>query len=275
MTPGNSISPVVVTPLYRFPLKPEEEVSLGVLRKVLKAHPRVFVSPEDLEIPETFLAGETVERFPSWHFRIYPEGYNRLLMSADFFRRFHRFSHMLVYQMDCLVFRDDLHEWCANGWDYVGSPWCDDFPAGAVVSWKVGNGGFSLRRISTAVRILSKRIPRGTAYPIQPVHYAEKSAREWLVTNLRKKIRQWTGLWNVEDELANYPENEDRFWSVEAERFDASYSKPAPEEALRFGVEKNPRQTVAQSGVLPFGCHGWGTYDKSFWWEILRRENLA
>jgi len=83
------------------------------------------------EIPAGFLQGERIVRFHG-RFLTCPYSYNRLLMSACFYRSFRRFPHILVCQLDCLVFRDELEDWCAKDFDYVGSLWLDNYSGRAV-----------------------------------------------------------------------------------------------------------------------------------------------
>lgn len=259
-------SPVVVIPIHRLPLHPDEQVSLTVARKTLKSYCRIFVAPADFPVPDSFLEGERVVRFPRRFFS-YPYGYNRLLMSSRFFSAFENFSHVLIYQLDCLVFRDELNDWCSRNYDYVGSPWLDNHGhEGTDPTWKVGNGGFSLRRVSTALGILRKRIKRGSLFPVPPVHLPKPDFWGWLSTNVRKRIKQHLNLWTVEDELENYGDNEDRFWALDVLQVTTEYTKPPVDEALRFGFESHLPLCLEKShGEMPFGCHAWWKHDRHFW----------
>jgi hypothetical protein len=261
----------VVIPLHRLPLTREEEISLSRLRRVLGEHPRYFVSPPKLHIPTAFLQGEKVLRFGERYFT-YPVGYNRLLMTAGFYKAFGMFKHILIYQLDCLVFRDELEAWCARDYDFIGAPWRDDYSAqpGTELTWKVGNGGFSLRKVSTAQAILGKRIKRGRYFPIPPASLPKPGFSGWLITNFRNRIKQHLNLWTVEDELGNFTENEDRFWAVDVLRIDPEYRMPRVEEALKFAFEIEPRLCLEKTqGAMPFGCHAWWKHDRSFWESAL------
>ncbi len=260
-------SACVVIPVYRLPLTADEETSLSQVRAILGGQKRCFVVPVGLALPAGFLKGEEIVRF-SPKFFTYPYGYNRLLMSACFYDSFRAYSHILVYQLDCLVFRDDLDSWCEKDFDFVGSPWLDHYgdPEGGEATWKVGNGGFSLRKVSTAKAVLTKRIPRGRFFPVPPSHLPRPGFVRGLLTNIRKRIRQHLSFWTVEDELENYGENEDRFWALDVIRIQPDFRKPDAEEAFQFGFEVEPRQCLERTrGKLPFGCHGWGKHDREFW----------
>lgn len=256
----------IVIPVYRIPLTGDEEFSLERARTVLGKHPRFFVAPASLDIPPAFLRGELIVRFPD-RFFTYPHGYNRLLMTRRFFRAFGNFSHLLIYQLDCLVFRDELLDWCARNYDYVGSPWYENYIYDYQHSekWWVGNGGFSLRKTASALGILAMRVPRGSCFPVPPASLPKPTPTRWLFGNLRSRARQVLGLWTVEDELINYGESEDRFWALDAGRFSSTYKIPTPIEAMRFGIEQQPRECFRLAGGRPpFGCHAWSKYDRAF-----------
>lgn len=265
-------SVAVVVPLHRLPLSADDALSLGRLRKVLGKHPTYFVAPAGLNIPPDFLEKESVVRFPARYFT-YPYGYNRLLMSSCFYKRFSGFRMILIHQLDCLVFRDELDAWCSRDYDYIGAPWLENASGGpdhGGREWKVGNGGFSLRKVSTAISILAKRIKRGSLFSVPPVHLPKPEFAGWLLTNSRKRIKQHLGLWTVEEELDNYGENEDRFWALDVLRISKEYAKPSVDEALRFAFEVEPRLCFEKTkGALPFGCHAWPKHDRQFWERAL------
>ena len=39
-------------------------------------------------------------------------GYNRLMMSEVFYRRFIGYEYILIYQLDAYIFKDELKKWC-------------------------------------------------------------------------------------------------------------------------------------------------------------------
>lgn len=257
----------VIIPVYRFPLSADEEFSLARARSVLVKHPRIFVAPPDLSFPAGFLQGEKVVRFPR-RFFTYPDGYNRLLMTTRFFQAFEDYVHILIYQLDCLVFRDELLEWCEKDFDYVGSPWFENYIYEYQRSqkWWVGNGGFSLRKTSSALRILKMKLPRGTHFPVPPVRFSQTNPASWLFTNIHHRLKQALSLWTVEDELKNYGESEDRFWSLDAGRFSSGFRVAPVNEAMLFSIEQFPETCIGlNGGKIPFGCHAWPKYDRELW----------
>ena len=131
--------------------------------------PIAIVAPEGLDLT-AYLPPESpdacrvrVARFDAGSFRSH-SAYNRLLLGAAFYRTFASYEFILIYQLDAFAFRDELAEWCARGYDYVGAPWIDcrwipelrhHWPA-TTRDNVVGNGGFSLRRVAPALKLLSE-----------------------------------------------------------------------------------------------------------------------
>jgi hypothetical protein len=239
----------VVIPVWRPTLGPDETLSLRRCLSVLGTHSVTLIAPEGLSTDALPLAGATpiVERFaPEFFHGI--DGYNRLMLSADFYGRFAAYDYILLHQLDAFVFADRLADWCARGYDYVGAPWIGDgWPEDmsplkrrllrAITSprTRVGNGGFSLRRVSSFQRALQR---------------------------LRPIVRRWTS-------------NEDLFWSVVARRA-ASFRIPLAAEAMTFAFELEPRRCYEELGrTLPFGCHAWPRYDPDFWRGVFASLGVA
>jgi Protein of unknown function (DUF5672) len=233
----------VVVPVWRPTLTPAEELSLRRCLSVLAAHDVTVISPEGMPLDAVPFhpAAPAVERFgPEFFAGI--GGYNRLMLSAEFYTRFAAYDYILIYQLDAFVFEDRLTDWCARGYDYVGAPWIGEgwpedvsplrrriLHALTSTRTRVGNGGFSLRRVPSFRRAIRRLSPL---------------------------LRWWTS-------------NEDLFWGVVARRL-ASFRIPPAEEALSFSFELEPRRCYERLGRrLPFGCHGWPRYDPDFWREVF------
>src|ERR1700730_8488831 len=139
----------VVTPVARFPLTADEEISMRHVRKYLSAFDRYNIGPRNL--PKEF-SDFTLKKFPSRYFKD-RFAYNRLMLNERFYRGFAEYEYILIYQLDCLVFSSNLEQWCHREWD-VGAPWLKttDDPSRGFSA--VGNGGLSLRRVSSALRVL-------------------------------------------------------------------------------------------------------------------------
>jgi hypothetical protein len=252
----------------------DEEISLASIRKYLSGYSICFVAPESLDLSLVKKDGESIERFSNEFFAGIV-GYNRLLKSSGFYDRFTQHDYILIAQLDCLILSNKLEEWMAHEWDYLGAPWFKRFSEDhAVGLWRVGNGGLSLRKVSSALKILKQEVAAGSIYP-RWGHYAWKPPMESMEPGLYEKvsglhrINPFARYHSVEEELGHFLYNEDVFWGIEAPKFDPMFRIPSAEEALSFAFEVSPRWSYEHHGrKLPFGCHAWGRYDRAFWEEM-------
>jgi len=235
---------IVVVPVYKTRPDEREAVSWNRCLEVFPRTPIALVAPEGLDVaayvrPEhQEVRSIHVARFDPGFFRS-TTTYSRLLLSAGFYRTFASYEFILIYQLDGFVFRDELADWCARDYDYIGAPWFDvDWLAEARHSWPpetrdnvVGNGGFSLRRVAPALKLLTE----------QP-----------------EVAERWGG-------------NEDQFWAFRAPAV-TPFKIPKLEEALAFSFEVWPERAFALNGSkLPFGCHGWSRdHMLQFWRPVLK-----
>ncbi len=191
-------------------------------------------------------------------------------------------THLLICQLDCLVFRNELHYWTSREMDYIAAPWFKKFMEDPTEGlWRVGNGGFSLRNISSHLRVLKQRIIKGSIYPrygSSPWEPTEAASERGLYQRLIPWYRrlnpfsEWT---TVEEELKRYPRNEDLFWALEAPKFDPSFKVASAVEALPFAFEMAPRWCFEKNDRrLPFGCHAWARYDREFWKELFLSQEV-
>jgi hypothetical protein len=235
---------IVVVPVYKPQPNEREAVSWNRCLEDFTHTPIALVAPEGLDLT-AYLPSGRLETRPIHVVRFDPGfflstlTYSRLLLSAGFYQAFASYEFILIYQLDVFVFRDELADWCARGWDYIGAPWVDcEWIAEARASWPpetrdnvVGNGGFSLRRVAPALRLL-------TEMP----DCAERGGG-----------------------------NEDLFWAFRAPAC-TPFKIPKLEEATAFAFEVRPDRAFARNGSkLPFGCHGWHHGDMlDFWRPVLK-----
>jgi hypothetical protein len=257
-----SVSKAIVIPVYKEKPDAFELISLEQCFKILGKYPVVIVCPSELNIniyadlALRFNVDFNVERFESSFFEGLM-GYNRLMLSKNFYERFIHFDRILVYQTDCFVFRDDFDYWCK--YDYAGAPWthipdASNFLIRRIkqnikrqikillkkdnhmdaVMYRVGNGGFSIRNPKLFLKIIdqfeqNKRIDR-YRNPDSPFYW------------------------------------EDVFWGIEVNKLKTNLRIPTFKEALNFSFENQPAFCYnLNNNRLPFGCHAWQRYDFDFW----------
>ena len=231
------ISVAVVIPVYKNELSSHETASLKNAMITLREYPIYLVSPGKLRNDKARAHLDT-KYFKDKYFEGI-EGYNKLLLNTEFYQSFSDYEYILIHQLDAWVFEDQLRHWCDQGYSYIGAPWIEKPPIDTKPIFdltrfminRVGNGGFSLRHIDRHISILD---------------------RYRSLTRFFKK-------------------NEDLFWSLVAPKLDKNFLVPSIEEAIGFAFELNPAKAfVMNHHQLPFGCHAWQKYDRTFWSRYIK-----
>jgi Protein of unknown function (DUF5672) len=269
----------VVTPIAKLPLSAEEEISLRHLREYLGRFDRYIIGAERL--PKEF-SDFALRPFAARHFagRF---GYNRLLLMEEFYRAFAEYEYILIYQLDCLVFASNLEEWCKKGWDYAGAPWLKDTEDPSKGFSAVGNGGLSLRRVQSALEVLTSKelledpktrgLRTGDRSRIVYERLEAAPRLKRMVVAGKTFLHGWGYHNNVRwltRKMARDKSHEDFFWAYEARKVVKDFRIPEVREALEFSFELAPRYCFEMnSGRLPFGCHAWFRYDREFWEPFL------
>ena len=233
-----------------------EKLSLTNNVRVLKNHPIYLLLPKGIDTTEFLLLAPhvKVKFFSQTFFNTY-KGSNLFWLTPEIYDTFKKYQYLLKCELDAFVFRDELSNWCNEGYDYVGAPWINhptrmfavnqlfDTKKGVVLKIKsllsgnmnhrssfVGNGGLSLRKTST-FRYLTRALP-------------------YIFPNVFRD---------------NY--QEDVVWSIYVSSyFSLVFKRPPYQKAAFFSMETNLEECMKlTSGELPFGCHAWYKYNMSFW----------
>lgn len=253
---------VVVIPYYKNELMDSEQKSLQACVRTLGTYDIFLITPNSLDTTKI------CQKYPLLKVRTFADeffhslrGYNKLMLSEIFYSRFTDYNYILIYQLDAFVFKDELQFWADKDYDYIGAPWIRSkkypFLWGIKksqvkrvwyrltynkkrfyksISGEVGNGGFSLRKVSKMLQITCS--------------YKEKIKKQ------------------LDDSKPFYPE--DVWLLLEVKRKDR-LKKPSFEEALKFAMEMRPDKAYQwNNNALPFGCHAFNrdTY-KDFWSSFI------
>lgn len=266
---------VIVIPVYK-DYDDAEKKSLSRCCEVLSKYKTVLVCPKKIDINkyknlwDKYNLELFVERFDSNFFSSIA-GYNRLLLSKEFYLRFAKYDYMLIYQPDAYVFRDELIEWCNKGYDYIGAPLVGKFEEKTYHSrmpMRVGNGGFSLRKISSYLNFFS-----GTSKVFSSKQICKRIASQ---EKPYRRVLVWLlmmfGWRNKPKSVADHwKHNEDDFWSRVLNGTNYEMSKPKPREAMGFAFERFPKELYQITKTLPFGCHAWKKYEyEDFWIKHIK-----
>ena len=137
---------VVVIPIYQKEFNAFEEYSLKQTFRIFhKENLAIVTYSRLLPIVKRQLIFQScpnlkIEIFDEFYFVHGTKGYNMLLLSPQFYTRFSSYEYMLICQTDAMPFRNELDDWCKQGFDIIGAP---SVHHGSYLY----NGGFSLRRI--------------------------------------------------------------------------------------------------------------------------------
>jgi len=226
------------------------------------------VCPQGLDVSRYMGAasGLTVDSIdPKWlsSYRMF----NRAKIAPLLYSKYSSFQYILFYELDAWVFRDELEYWCDQQYDYIGAPWFDGYSAASPASQfkGVGNGGLSLRKVSSHLRALST-----FGYVLEPRKLWAKflnklSFRSGVKFLLDLSIRN-----NTHYLFNDYKQNEDSFWGgIVASKFEW-FRVPDMNTAARFSMEMNAPLLYSRNGnQLPFGCHKWEKYHADFWKQFI------
>lgn len=260
--------PAVAIPVYKPELTAAEAISIERNIEVLAGRPMFLVGPARLDssldaLCKRYRHGLQYKTFEDRFFSGI-KGYNALMRSKAFYRSFANHSHVLISQTDALVLSDQLQHWCERGYSYVGAPWFvgGSEPRQPLEFLGVGNGGFSLRKVSDFLRVLAtpRRIPNFIK--------SRADGHAGFVNLLRRfKHERWFA-YNFEPLFPT--SQEDLFWGMLVPAVCPFFCVPRPEEALAFSFEVAPRLLYKLNGcALPFGCHAWERCDREFWEDKL------
>lgn len=259
---------IIVIPVYKEKPDNFEILSFKQVLKVLGNYPIAiitypgFVLKEYYELAQSNNVNLKVEFFSIQYFQSL-QGYNRLCLNEELYLRFSLFEYMLIYQLDAFVFSDQLEFWCNKGYDYIGAPWFEDNQShekGAEL-WAVGNGGFSLRKLSAFINLFNQNKP---IYPFKSL-YKRSKKKGWLwFLNAYFFNKENT----LQDLINAWTDAEDIFYCLKLTDTNFKLNIPSIPDALQFSFEQSPEYLFnLNNNKLPFGCHAWSRYEYETFWH--------
>ncbi len=231
---------VICIPTYRTELEWYESVSLQQVFSIFgERHDICFCVPESISdyYVEEYGNRALVRSFPDEYFTSV-RAYSELCLSPFFYECFDSYEYMLLYQLDAFVFSDKLSYFCNLGYDYIGADACDGSDWNRI-NESVGCGGFSLRKVSSAIRILKEHSDLLRDHPF----------REIFITK------------------------EDVFWGYCGHISNIDFKIPNIDVANEFAVTFGTDYLVDKKDLqaLPFGTHAWHRYDFDLWKPIIEQ----
>lgn len=262
---------VILIPTHRFNLGDEDKISLIHLKKYLNKYDTFFVIPKRNSSKSFTSAGYKVKKVNDNFFGTLRRA-NEMYLNKEFYEIFKDYDYMLIYQLDALVFSNQLERWLKSGYDFIAAPWFRPvigfFSHKKRLPYSGGNGGFCLRNIQKFIKVLD--IVNKSAIRTSNNSYIRKL---WFLLALisGKSHKIW-----LNAPATNYPFNEDGFWSYEAPKYLSDFKVAPFSQSLKFSFERSPKKCFKlNQDDLPFGCHAWEKYDKSFWEPYLLSDRTS
>jgi len=260
-----SCNTAVLIPIYNSAQSPPEKLSIRHLEHFLANADKYILSPKNLK---NISSPYPVKYFDEVFFTN-PGSYSQLLLSSRFYKEFSDYPFILIYQLDCLIFSEQLEFWYKSGYDYIGAPFFWDKSDPNKGFSRVGNGGFSQRKVSSFLKVLnSRRVPRlGEVFKagLPDLKHLPLIKRFIKTFKVFRDARLGVKMY-----IQNYTLNEDLFWSDRAKLFYPEFNIAPVKYGLKFSFEMFPRYCYKRNGRrLPFGCHAWSKWDRTFWEPYL------
>lgn len=147
----------IVIPCYKVELNKNETIAFRRCLEVLGEFDIYFIAPNGI-YNEYFKMVSGVKYYDKDNFSS-RDSYSRFMLKKDLYSDFEQYEYILIYQLDAFVFRNELTKYCKLGYDYIGAPWnvgvALHTPEKSKVVY-VGNGGFSLRKVSKFLSWIEK-----------------------------------------------------------------------------------------------------------------------
>ena len=257
----------IVIPVWRETLSQTEQISFDRCLSVLgKQHPVILATFPELDLKAYRERGQACgamfsvrhfgrENFDGIH------GYNVMMLSPAFYDAFRDFDYILICQLDAYVFEDRLTAWCGKDYDYVGGPVYAPKNLDLDLA-TVGNGGFSLRRVSAFRNAVSAKLSPFTRRKPNPyITWRKKCVYALMLacSGRSQRLRAFLSRWVPED----------LFFSLALQGTPAELHVPTPAEAVRFAIDLHPEIAFARNGEdwRPFGWHQWHRFPQ--YWDKL------
>jgi hypothetical protein len=257
MSIGTKKKVVVVIPIHKEVPSELEKISLCQTLAILHRYPIVFQTKSGLNTKwyEEFCRNKTTVKFETfaWDGLM---GYTNLMLSPQFYSRFLDYEYMLICHLDVFVFRDELEEWCRKGYDYLGSvvyntTWTT-LPGrlGRLIGFErpdyVANGGFALKKVESFLHLTSSKFLKTKLF-LWKIRHHKFFQDDVILSQLSNKLNSMG--FKIAPKFV-------------AEKFGAAFEL-WDEKDLPFGD--------GDVSNLPFGTHGWFSYNADFWRHYIRK----
>ena len=262
-----TLNAAIVVPVYKkFHLLEKSELKLfEQIKTVFTNRETLIILPESLEKDWKQNSEFKTVSFKDPFFKD-KLSYSKLLCRKEFYESFSDFCYIQIIQTDCWVFEDKLDYFLNLGVDFIGAPWMIGGFEGKPQKqmWKVGNGGFSLRKTETFLNILD--LIKDSTEGKQPVFkFPKKGSIDFFKNkgyrnNLKHYIKEAPG--------------EDIFWCIYVPTIfnDSEFKIADLLTSANYSFEVLPEFLFEEvtHGRLPMGCHNWMNNNPDFWKNYIK-----
>lgn len=258
-------------------LTAEEKISLEQCLKKLGKYPLWMIVPQKLNTNKIEIDFPTLKilRVADKYLKDY-RAFNRFKINPFLYKFFRDYKYLLYYELDAFIFNDSVVDWCSLDLDYIGAPWLKVNEVGKIEFTGVGNGGFSLRKISSHLKVLNQ---------FTRINSVDSILSSWKRFNLKGKLiyapRTFLRLLGIKGNTCWYfndwDDNEDIFWSMKVPAVVKWFKVAEPSLAMKFSFELNPELLYHfNNNKLPLGCHAWyKTGQIEFWRPFIQKEGYS
>lgn len=194
-----------------------------------------------------------------------PAAVNKMGTDPAFYRMYEEFDYVLICHLDAWIFRDRLAYWMSKEYDFIGAPLF--LPENDKVHFLQrmapfgSNGGLSLRRVASCIRVLETFQPGLSLWRITQAVWFLARNRQWgfiaiLFRLLHELSQDWRGT------CEKYNIYEDVFFTIIAPLCGNRVSIPSSRTAMKFACEVNYPLFQKELFRLepPMGIHGYDKY---------------
>lgn len=262
---------VVLVPTHLEQLDNELAATLLHNANQLKGYKLEVILPETCSPSwyETFFAEHGIDgmvRLVRAEYFGSPAAVNKMGTDPAFYRIYQEFDYVLICHLDAWVFRGDrLAYWMDKGYDFIGAPLF--LPENDTVHFLQrmapygGNGGLSLRRVASCIRVLETFQPgHSPRYIARAVSFLARNRQWGFILILFRLLRELSQDWRRTCEKYNI--YEDVFFTIIAPLCRNPISIPSSRTAMMFACEVN--YPLFQKELLklepPLGIHGYDKY---------------
>jgi hypothetical protein len=266
---------LVLINIYKSELTRNEILSLKKCIKTLYRHEIIFLGPNDIDLsvyknlaPEINFHLTDAKCFKGW------ENYSKFLFSEELYSSFQNYDYILIYQLDCYVFKDELEYWASLDYDYIGAPMFKDFYNNKTFEIiGSGVGGLSLRNPSKILNIL-KNWEKNITYSGIIKDKLAFTRSEKINLIIHKFISSLTG-YSFHRPIVSFLNEpvDDIIFGLYLGKELELLNIPTPLIASKFSFEMHPEILYKiNNQSLPFGCHAWERFDLKFWSNFIEQD---